>query len=176
MSELNVKKTISFAETLLDTKYTWWIDGDTTSDNHYPFYITKVKDNCAGFINLLRLNLGLDIKGSGDYKGGTYCWHNYFKENNMLEEFDIHKTYPIGSLLIREYSDPEDQGHVAVLYKKSKGKNEESIYYCDIIHAYSEGEYPDSTGKVGTTNTSVSHFSISTGYYNYIVLPKDWLT
>ena len=60
MSELNVKKTISFAETLLDTKYTWWIDGDTTSDNHYPFYIKKVKDKEVAIIKAVHI-VGITI-------------------------------------------------------------------------------------------------------------------
>jgi len=34
----------------------------------------------------------------------------------VLEPFDATKSYPVGSLLLRRYRDPVDQGHLALIY------------------------------------------------------------
>ena len=58
-------------------------------------------------INLARRILGLEIPGMfkgqkpHKYAGGTKIWFLFLK--NSLEEFDFKKSYPKGTLLLRDY-------------------------------------------------------------------------
>lgn len=168
---------LSYAEKFIDIKYTLW-EGDhqTTDQTPHLFYIDYIPDieyikkygmNCVGFINILRQKKGNCIPGEGKWRGGTESWYNYLNNKNLLEPFDYRKSYPIGTLILRNYRSVNDQGHVAVLYKKSNDK------YLDdkIIHSYSD----NCGGKVGITSLGYSHYSIPNGYYEYISLPHDWL-
>jgi hypothetical protein len=56
------------------------------------------------------------VPGSGRYAGGMEAWYEYLKGCGVLEPFDSTKSYPVGSLLLRQYRDPVDQGHLALLY------------------------------------------------------------
>jgi len=65
----------------------------------------------------------------------------------------------------------KDQGHVAVYI--SKNKKTSKPLYGKIIHAYA---IDDETGIVGITSMGCSHFLNSPdGYYEYAVLPNNWL-
>jgi hypothetical protein len=96
------------------------------------------------------------------------------EKNNKLKEFDYTKKYPIGTILYRKYRDVKDQGHFAVLHSYHK-KHPDKLLYGNIIHAYAYDKY---SGRVGVTQLGYSHFhnyNLSEGYYEYVVLPKDWL-
>jgi hypothetical protein len=166
---------LKFAKSLIGIKYTRW-----TKNNEVDFYCDELPSmnklkiqgiNCTGLINVMMLKVGLDIPDGKVVRGGTYFWFNYFKKNKVLEPFDYTKQYPIGTLLIRKYRDEEDQGHVAVFYSKYK-KDPTKTLYGTIIHAYDD----DGKGQVGLTQLGYSHFHDGIGYYEYIVLPKNWLS
>lgn len=181
----DVNKILKYAKSLIGIPYTWWLEGENTCSTLHPFYINKIPTlkylkeygiNCTGLINLLRLKMGKDVKGVGKYKGGTYQWYKYFKDNNFLKEFKYNKKYPLGTLFIRKYRNIKDQGHVAVLYKWNEKKElKDETLHAYIIHAISNEEYPINNGKVFVTNLGYTHFSTSYGYFDNIVLPEDWL-
>ena len=171
-----MEEILTFAESLIGVKYTLW-KGGPLSKEPYPFYINEIPNieyikqngiNCAGFINLLRLKSGKDVPGNGDYRGGTFSWFNHFKEKNCLEVFDYRKRYPLGTLFMREYRSIKDQGHCAVLYELDKN---DLWLNNKIIHSYND----ENGGTVGLSVLGHSHYSIPEGYYEYIILPENWL-
>jgi cell wall-associated NlpC family hydrolase len=175
---VKIEDILKYAKSLVGLKYTWWKSGSTTKDKH-PFYVdaiptkTYIKKNgicCAGLINIMRQKAGYEVPGIGIYKGGTYSWYKYLKKKKVLEKFDDNKNYPLGTLFLRKYRNAEDQGHVSVYIKK--GKIPKKPLYGEIIHAYAEDE---NGGKVGITSLGASHFTLKNGYYEYAILPKNWL-
>ena len=166
----------------------------------------------AGLINLIRRKLGLAIPGLagevGDmgkrFPGTTGIWFWYLQERGRLQPIDIGKSYPRGTLLLRDFADAEnDQGHLAILLTDDSG---DAIIHEDIIHAYAEIDYStwsstssllpnreQAMGQVGISTFYESHFqslpdaapidsSVSardegavTGYYTHACLPDGWL-
>ena len=181
--EVNIKveQVMKYAEQLIDIKYVWWTGCNDRDDFHYydePKDIMFVKKHgiaCSGFVNLLMHKAGIVFPTSSyEHRGGTWFWYNHWEENGKLEEFDYTKKYPIGTLLYRRYRDVKDQGHFAVLHSYST-KQPDRLLYGNIIHAYADDEY---SGRVGVTHLGTSHFNnytLEEGYYEYVVLPKDWL-
>lgn len=150
------------------TPYVWWHADEPTAESDAPFYCLRIPPieyiqdkgcNCAGVINLLQLSRGLPIPGMKTkhyYAGGTFAWHNYLKTAGALERVDIHKEYPAGSLLLRQYRSGDDQGHLAVLYTSGK------LLEQKLLHCYS---------KVGITiddTVAFSHAWDVNGYYEFI--------
>ena len=175
---MNMKEILKFAESLIDIKYTLWKGGSLSKDI-YPFYVNEIPSieyikknglNCAGFINLLRLKSGKDVPGTGEDRGGTLSWFNYFKDKKCLEVFDYRKNYPVGTLFFRKYRSIMDQGHFAVLYELDKN---DLWLNNKIIHSYYDKE--EGNGKVGLSVLGYSHYSIPEGYYEYIILPENWM-
>jgi len=129
----------AFIAAILGTRYVWWVDGDSTTKADAPFYckgapspeiIKTAGCNCAGLINLLAHKAGFKIPGLTEgywYAGGTYAWTIFLRDKGVLEPFDPTKVYAAGSLLLREYRDPKDQGHLAVLLDKQR-----------LLHCYPE--------------------------------------
>jgi len=168
-----ISNTLEYAKTLIGTKYTLWVGGKTT-DKSYPFYVNRIPRrcnikkygiNCAGLINILRLNTGRKIQGGGPYRGGVLQWYQFLRRRGVLQRFDFHKDYPIGTLFIRKYRNEFNQGHLAILIdKSSSGKK--------IIHAFGN-KY--GKGKLCLSSLHDSHYSYPHGYYEYVVMPGNWL-
>jgi hypothetical protein len=159
---------------LIDTvPYVWWKEGESTMEKEAPFYcksipsiqtIQKEGCNCAGLINLIQLSNGLKVPGvqsESIYAGGTYVWYDFLDSLGLLEPIDRTKSYPEGSLLLRNYKTEEDQGHVAILYS-SGPLLEQKLLHC----------YPD----VGITIDSTVNESDSwiTGEYYERICP-NWI-
>jgi hypothetical protein len=150
------------------TPYVWWKDGESTLAAPAPFYCLNIPDvqtiqssgcNCAGLINLLQLSRGLPVPGVKTemyYAGGTYVWFDYLESVGALEPLDTGKSYPAGSMLLRKYRSPEDQGHVAVLYTGGP------LLTQQLLHCY-----PDAGIKIDST-VQESHDWLPEGYYEYI--------
>ncbi len=166
----------AIAKSLIGVKYTLWTgDHEKTDDKPEPFYINNIPDNeyikkhginCAGLINIMRLNSCGNVPGNGNWRGGIESWYNYLKSKEVLKPFDFKQNYPKGTLLLRNYRDSYDQGHAAVICDKH------DIWLNDnIIHAYNDV----SGGKVGITKLGCSHYIIPEGYYEYAILSEDWL-
>lgn len=164
---------MEFIEQLVNqTPYIWWMDGESTTSKEAPFYcntlppIEKIKQQglcCAGLINLAQNYRGGSVPGVATndyYAGGTYAWAEHLESKNSLERINLEKTYSKGSLLLRKYRSPEDQGHLAILYTSGVLANQQ------IIHCY-----PD--GGVKVEPFQQSHRWLKEGYYEYIC--DDWL-
>ena len=83
------------------------------------------------FINLIIRFLDLQLPDEG---GGTDGWFKKLKNENKLEKININKTYPKYTLLLRDYTNEQDQGHLAFTY------NETILKDSKIIHAYSRNK------------------------------------
>jgi len=165
---------MDFVNELIDkTPYVWWVDGESTTQKEAPFYCKNIPDieiiqslgcNCAGLINLLQLSRGLAVPGVKTdmfYAGGTYVWFDYLNDIGALTKIDINKEYPKGTMLIRKYRSPEDQGHLAVLYTTGKFL-EQKLLHC----------YPGAGIRIDDT-AAESHNWIEEGYYEYVCI--NWL-
>ena len=164
---------LDFSRSLLGIKYRWWKEGDSDDlfyCNGIPSIEILNRDgiNCAGFVNILRQYSGLSIPESNVYRGGTRFWYNYFSENTKLNKFDPEESYPNGTLLLRDYRNIEDQGHLSVIIDANLTDTLEGT----IIHAYADLD----VGEVGLTKLRYSHYYIDSGYYEYAILPEDWLS
>jgi len=174
---------ISYAKGLLGLPYKWYRKGEsiTGDDKLYasnepapdPSKLHEEKKSivCTGVCNLIRRRLNLPVPPGTPFPGTTDAWFTYFQQNNWLEPFDIHISYPIGTLLLRNFSNIEnDQGHVAILIENQK-----------IIHAYAEKEYNESqpdeiVGICGISDLLYSHYYYdNVGYYTHICRPARWL-
>ena len=176
----NTKIAIDFGIKLIGVPYDYWRGGDIQKEA--PMYavngkVPDIKDitsaNCAGLCNLVLRSIGKELPYSSLTTGGTEAYFDYYNEKSF--EFCINNTYPIGTLLMRNYRDIDVQGHVAILLE-SKGKD--SL----VLQSHVEGEYHKSTQPGVNANYTLeqSHSSFTNAEgtpccYERIVLPKDWL-
>ena len=174
---------MKFANQLVGLPYVWWTGCDREDFHYYddPKDIKFVKKHgvaCSGFVNLLMHKANITFpKSQHTNRGGTWFWFNYWKKKGKVREFDYTKKYPVGTILYRRWRNVKDQGHFAVLHSYNK-KHPNCLLYGNIIHAY---PYDNKKGgQVGVSSLGVDHFynyntSHPEGYYEYVVLPKDWL-
>lgn len=168
---MNSKEVYNFIHKLIGTPYVWWREGDRI-DQKAPFWaenstvpeIETIKTqgcNCAGFINLICRFLNLQIPGLSldlPYAGGTYVWFDYLNSFGVLEQFKPERNYPFGTILLRGYSNPIDQGHVAFVLDDMR-----------LAHCYPEkGIYIDESYYI-------SHNWLPEGYYTHVCLPQKWI-
>lgn len=173
-----MEKICEYAKSLFGIKYSQWIEGSTTNKSH-PFYVNGPQplqymiDNgmcCAGLINLLVHVSGThEVPGEGEYKGGTYEWFRVMKEKKVMEPFDMNKSYPVGTLLLRNYRDVNDQGHVAMIYSKQKNH---PLFDKIIDSSYS---LTPEDGCVKVHTLGHSHFMFEDGMYEGVVYPENWI-
>ena len=164
-----------YVDQLIGTPYTWWRDGMTTLGNTAPFwavnevaphvsFVREAGCNCAGFINLLRRVRGKTLPGVAEgwyYAAGTAVWADALTE--WLVPFDSEASYPEGTLLLRKYRDPKDQGHVAVLWSSGP------VLEQRLAHSYI------ADGIAVNQTVAWSHSWIEGGYYEYVCLPENWI-
>lgn len=161
----------------LGVKYRWWFDGDSI-DSKGPFYyenapcpsldIINIEGiNCAGFINLVARDSNVDLPLEG---GGTDGWFKKLSKENKLEKIDVNKVYPKYTLLLRDYTNENDQGHLAFTY------NENILNESKIVHAYSKSEINRNLNLPGVIieDFKISHHWFN-GTYTHVCYPKDWL-
>lgn len=155
---------ISYGKLYLGVPYRWWNPDISCYGDSGPFWAfeggaptqSRVKTehlNCAGFLNVICRHMGIKIPGVDEksyYAGGTYEWYVYLDRNKKLKPYVEGAEYPVGSLLLRNYRNIEDQGHIALVY--GSGKH---------IHSWPEG--------------GVCITPIMKNYYEHVVLPTDWV-
>ena len=163
-------------------KYKWWFEGDII-DKNGPFYyenknppsIKKMQEegiNCAGLINVLFRYMKLKLPKEG---GGTEGWFKHFNKNlngkKTLLPINLDKNYPVGTIVLRDYHNEKDQGHLAMVYDDSK-----LLKYTKIIHAYSSSPINRNLNDPGIVveNFSKSHQWFN-GTYTHVVLPSQWM-
>ncbi len=198
INKKKINNVIRYAKSLVNVPYRWHREGDKIQSNdkfwaknasHISRETIDKEDKCivcTGLINLMRRYLGLTIPGldgslndiEGDkFPGTTGIWFAYLLRRDRLETIDVSQKYPKGTLLLRNFEDIENQGHVAVIIDE-KGS---SILDQRIIHAYAKLPYKGSehiknVGKTGTMKFTSSHYyATPEGYYTHICLPENWL-
>ena len=178
----NVTIALNYALSTIGSKYKWWHPGQEMIGDHGPFWAFNgpapdadtVKGSvtvCTGVINLMRRKVGLTVPGVKENHlesaGGTYEWFQYLNSLGRLFPFDINQKYPKGTLLLSEWVDDANQGHVAVL--ASEGAT--NVLYEKLLHSYSDDAYDAKNFEMISPGTSLnpsvgwSHFWFPTGYY-----------
>jgi len=158
-----------FINTLIGTPYIWWKD-DTYINKMGPFWVDNslppdmniIKTygcNNIGFINLIFrfLELYIPYIGLSSTAGNINTWFSYFESNGLLEKFNITSNYTEGTILIRKYSSPLDEGHIAIVLKN-----------CKLAHCY------PNKGIVIDDSYYISHNWYPEGYYTHISRPNKW--
>jgi hypothetical protein len=180
----------------LKVPYRWWKSGmDFKSDDMFytadgvpPTALEIIQSDksvlCAGLINLARRFMGLkidqiELQDHTIIKGTTWSW---FRILDKKEPIDTTKIYPIGTLLMRDYTNEYDQGHLAIIATNpltNPTTKIESIDTQQIIHSIPF--YPiDSpflnVGNVCYTEFKLSHYYLDgRTFYTHICLPEYWL-
>jgi hypothetical protein len=116
--------------------------------------VRKQGTNCAGLTNLMLRSVGKRVpfaKGHG--QGGTAAYARYYKK--VAKKFDLKANYPAGTLIGRNYRGVDSQGHVAVV----------------LANRHVLQSIPDE----GVNKKYTLKQSHGKGYYEYAVLPEDWL-
>ena len=215
-----INDVLAYAYTLVGIPYRWHRTGDKISgvdkffaSNDGIVYsrediIGDGEENigkcivCTGLINLMRKYAGLTIPGLDgslgevgvDFPGTTGIWFMHLERKGVIHPLDINKTYPPGTLLLRDFHDVVyDQGHVAVIVDDAVAgnikdencrnvKNTPSVLNQYIIHSYSQISYVESkirnitdVGKVSIEIMHLSHSWEKKGYYTHICYPEDWV-
>jgi hypothetical protein len=109
-----VATALAYGEAMHGTAYGWWFGGPLpegepmfTASGPAPDPADVWSVNCSGLTNLLLRSIG------SEPVGGTAAYYAYYYD--VSEWFDRAAAYPPGTLLIRDYYDVYDQGHVAVV-------------------------------------------------------------
>jgi cell wall-associated NlpC family hydrolase len=163
-----------YGQSLVGAPYRWWVPDHSERGISYvgaPFYaddktysseyVMKHGVNCAGLVNLLAREIGIESKG------GALMWMGLNVLNLELFESDKIETYPKGSLLFREYRSDTDQGHMAIY----TGDNQ-------ILHAYpNSSEVTEDLVSPGVTIEPIANsLSWSTEpFYDHVLKPEHWL-
>lgn len=165
--EDKLQNIINYGLSLVGIPYDWWREGpcqikEPMWAENGPEVLKKdiISCNCAGLINLLLRKSGKKLPYFEKSIGGTESYFRYY--NNVSEDFDINKMYPIGTLLMKDFIDVNNQGHVAMVIEL-KGKKSK------ILQSHIDSEI----------NGVTTFYDIeeSNKIYNYekIVLPENWI-
>lgn len=165
----NVSQALAFGESLVGTPYGWWYEGPLpkgepmwTAEGPPPGrdQVRARSANCTGLTNLMLRAVGQPLPFTREGgRGGTYSYAEYFAE--VAQPFDPSRRYPAGTLIGRRYRDTFDQGHVAVVLADGR-----------VLQSFA-WERGGSTPGVNTTYTVAE--SHDGGFYEYAVMPADWL-
>ena len=167
-----IKEALDFGVSLIGIPYDYWKGGDNQTTA--PMFaingpvpdrkkITSV--NCAGLVNLIIRYVGKELPSKNNGIGGTSQYAYYYRDAAV--PFDITYNYPKGTLLIRDYRDINDQGHLAIILDDNGGK-------ALILQSHVEGTFFESNTP-GVNNKYTLEESHDGNYYELAVFPKDWL-
>jgi hypothetical protein len=179
---------LDFLKTFVGVPYRWhkrddkitggepfWVSDDPPPTREYMDAHDK-SIVCAGLINLAARYVGAPIPGfatTDPFAGTTGAWFEHLEAAGLLEPLDSGKTYPAGTLLLRNFRDLEtDQGHVAVIADETGDT---------ILHSYATEDYSSgarNAGEVGYTPFKVSNECLGPGltsYYTHVCYHEYWL-
>lgn len=162
-----INETISYGISLIGIPYQKW--GGNEIEQGPPMFainnpLPSLKEittcNCAGLVNLILRYRNKQLPFDGITIGGTKAYFSYYLDKS--ENFDINTNYPKGTLLLKNYVDINEQGHVAIIIE-NKGRKSKILQ--SQIDNYING-----------INT---HYTLEQSHDNYnyekIVLPDNWL-
>ena len=185
MSQINFNKdrilgedvwieSLNFGLSLIGVPYEWWGGGDCESkapmwaeNGTVPNKDEIISCNCAGLTNLiLRFSKKKIPHTEFNGMGGTGAYANYYKD--VYNKFDINIKYPIGTLIIRDFRDIDDQGHVAIIIENNGSQSK-------VLQSFTfKNKYPGVNINY-TLDESNKCDNIGTNYYEFAVLPEHWL-
>ena len=171
----------TFAE--LKVPYRWWKiwmpfyqdDMFYTQDGKPPTAHELIEQDksivCSGLINLARRFMNLPVPEIDGIKGTTWTWFRYLDKK---EPIDTSKSYPVGTMLLRDYSDSQDQGHVAIIVTKGIHIHTQTIIHAIPFHPIDSPL--KNVGHVCLTQFVDSHYyPDGRTFYTHICLPEYWL-
>lgn len=160
----NILDRLKYGFSIIGSPYVWWVGENISSES--PFwasdsvppnskYVLKNGCNCAGLVNLILRDNGIEIPSGLDakWRGGVKSYVDFFRKD--LVKFDSNKKYPIGSLLLRDFRSVDDQGHLAIIISNDK-----------LLQSYPEGGVSDQISIEDSHNGF---------YYEYVVMSNIWL-
>lgn len=162
-----MENALDFGLSLVGTPYQWWGGGNCeeyepmwTLDEPVPKKENIVFCNCAGLLNLIHRYNNKKIPYCSFSKGGTESYYIYYQ--NVSEDFNINKIYPRGTLIMKNYKDIHDQGHVAIILENLGLKSK-------ILQSHIDNK----------TNGVTTFYDLETSHKNYnyqkAVLPENWI-
>ena len=167
-----ITNALDFGLSLQGIPYDYWKGGDnqTTApmfaiNGPVPDGSEITSANCAGLVNLIIRYIGKELPYKNDGIGGTSAYAHYYRD--VAVPFDIMNSYPKGTLIIRDYRDVNDQGHVAIILDDNGKK-------ALVLQSHVEGTFFESTTP-GVNKQYTLEESHDGNYYELAVLPKDWL-
>jgi len=175
-----VDKALQYVTKLCGKPYKGWSVGESMCNVDNPFWTksnpppdpdTILTLSCVAIPNLMRRCVGQNVPGHAfKYQGGTHAWFHALNSRGLLETFDISVVYPVGSLLLRNYTDPEDQGHLAVIQSHNLNQTTGAYISSRVLHAtFIRNVSIDE-------NIEISHtWDNYEAYYTHISRPENWL-
>ena len=133
--------------------------------------IKKQGSCCTALANIVRRLNHLPIPGNilGEKRencvGGTDSWFKYLNNSGRLQEINLLKEYPRGTMLIQKYN-PIDQGHIAIVIES----NTQGLLLSKIIHNVG--------AKKRQYNKTVIELFKDYFYcarFTHVCLPKNWI-
>lgn len=125
-----------------------------------PATVKAQSANAAGLVNLMLRAVGKPLPSAPVAgTGGTGAYGVFYEK--VAKPFDVNVPYPEGTLIGRKYRDVDDQGHLAVILEDGK-----------VLQSFATTSGATTPG-VNTTFTVIQ--SHAGGYYEYAVMPEDWL-
>jgi hypothetical protein len=144
--------------------------------------VTSTSCFCAGIPNLMLravggvipcLHLANPDPLCGQCCGGTGAYGRNFSHVEL--PFNVHKSYPRGTLLGRRYKSVSDQGHVAVLLGEGPDAPLLQSYVQPGPDCPSEPCNKTTPGVGSNLTLQQAYSSLSFCKFEYAVLPQDWL-
>ena len=165
----NVAAAIAYGESLVGTKFAPWTGGPLQEGAPMwtanaivpaPALVKSESANAAGLVNLMLRAIGKTLPSDPVAgTGGTGAYARYYA--NVAKPFDVNLPWPEGTLIGRDYRDVGDQGHLAVVLRNGK-----------VLQSFASAAGATTPG-VNTAYTVIQ--SHAGHYYEYAVLPEDWL-
>jgi len=165
----NVAAALAYGRSVVGAPYGWWYSGPLpagapmwTARGPAPPAATvrAASANCAGLTNLMLRAIGKRLPSSPVAgTGGTGAYGAFYA--SVARPFDPARRYPAGTLIGRRYRDNVDQGHVAVVLDDGR-----------VLQSFADvygGTVP------GVNARFTVEASNGAGFYEYAVLPQDWL-
>lgn len=165
----NVRRALDYGRSVIGTDYGWWYSGPlpaaapmwtAAGPAPSPSFVRSQSTNCAGLTNLRLRSVGRPIPSDPSAgRGGTGAYGRYYAR--VAQRFDANRSYPAGTLIGRYYRDTYDQGHVAVVLENGH-----------VLQSFANCRGCAAPGVNATYAVAESHAGY---FYEYAVLPKDWL-
>jgi len=161
----DVERALDYGRRVVGTRYGWWFGGPIPAGAPMyagngpapaPAFVRSHSVNCAGLMNLLLRSVGKNPPGAG----GTGSYGEVYAR--VAHKFDHSRaSYPAGTLIGRYYRNVQDQGHVAVVLPNGH-----------VLQSYANaygGSQPGANARWTLAESDAG------GFYEYYVLPEDWL-